>query len=360
MRVKFTIVPFLFLLSLIVVVPVVESSTSLFGLPLESKAIYAGVGAGCLLFGISCLKVIPTGDECLIERFGKYHRKLGAGWHIIAPIVEQASFYGTTREQILDIPPQQCYTLDNAPLKADAVVYMRILNMEQAKYNVVDIMNAVMNMCLTQLREEVGKLTLDETFSSRERINSALLKNLNVVCQPWGVMITHVEIQNLDPSRDILSAMELQMAAERKKRATILTSEGEKQKLINESEGKAAAVIANAKAYKERTVLEAEAEKERIQLQAQGMYNSISTMTAAIVKAKETVSKNIASGAILDHRDTKSSDPVDAVLQLLMLLKYMETQASFAGSGNNSTKVLMFPSKDTIPLTYEGLQSILK
>lgn len=104
-----------------------------------------------------------------------------------------------------DVPPQQCYTLDNAPLRADAVVYMKINNVEAARYNVQDVMLAILNLCLTQLREEVGKLTLDESFSSRERINKELLKDLNGVSATWGVEITQVELQNMEPSRDILA-----------------------------------------------------------------------------------------------------------------------------------------------------------
>ena len=153
------------------------------------------ITAGCaasITTCIKCIKVVTTGHECLIERFGKYNRRLDAGWHLLVPIIERVSFHVTTREQVLDIPPQQCYTKDNAPLKADAVVYMRIADVISAKYNVEDVHDAIMNLCLTQLREEVGKLTLDESFSSRERINYELLKDLNAVCQGWGVTITRV------------------------------------------------------------------------------------------------------------------------------------------------------------------------
>lgn len=158
-------------------------------------------------YSLSCLQIVTSGDECLVERFGRYHRKLGPGWHLICKPFESVSFHVTTREQILDVPPQQCYTLDNAPIRADAVVYMRILNVEMAKYAVEDVMSAILNLCLTQLREEVGKLTLDESFSSRERINKELLKDLNAVTSTWGVEITRVELQNMEPSRDILVAM---------------------------------------------------------------------------------------------------------------------------------------------------------
>ena len=288
------------------------------------------------------LKIVTTGDECLVERFGRFHRRLGPGWHLVAPLIETVSFHDTLREQVLDVPPQQCYTRDNAPIKADAVVYMRIVDMEAARYNVMGLQNAILNLCLTQLREQVGKLTLDESFSSRDRLNKALLEDLNNVCLTWGVEITRVEIQNLEPSRDILVAMELQMAAEREKRAAILHSEGERIKLINEAEGRAGAVLANANAQRSSILLAAEAESDRLRLEAEGMRNSI-----------EIISK------LLTGQDTKmGKDNVNAAMQMLMFVRYMETQAKFAGG--NGTKVLMFPSKDSLPLTYEGLQGLLK
>lgn len=300
------------------------------------------VGA-CVVTAAS-LKIVTSGNECLVERFGCFHHSLSPGWHLVWPIVERISFKGTLREQVLDVPPQQCYTLDNAPLKADAVVYLRIVNTELARYNVMGLENAIMNLCLTQLREEVGKLTLDESFSSRERINNALLLVLNRVCSMWGVEITRVEIQNLEPSGAILKAMELQMAAEREKRATILTSEGEQIKLINEAEGRASAILADAEAKSKSVLLAAEAESERLRIEAIGTQLSIEK----IAKAISTATANEKGG----------KDAVDAALQMIMLVRYMETQAKFAGG--NGTKVLMFPSKDTVPLTYDGLKNILK
>ena len=270
-----------------------------------------------------CLKIITTGDECLVERFGKYNRKLGPGWHLILPPFESISFQATTREQVLDVPPQQCYTLDNAPIRADAVVYLRLTSIEAARYNVEDVRNAILNLCLTQLREGVGKLTLDESFSSRERINKELLKDLNAVANTWGVEITRVELQNMEPSKDILAAMELQMAAERKKRAAILKSEGERMTLINEAEGRASAAVAAAEAQKTTTILKAQA--------LQSSYG--------------------------DDHEGSAKDSVEGAIQFLGLLRYLETQGKFAAS--DGTKVLMLPSKNALPMTYGGLKFLL-
>ena len=291
----------------------------------------------------SCLKVVRSGDECLVERMGKYHRRLGPGWHWIWKPLESVSFHATTREQVLDVPPQQCYTTDNAPIKADAVVYLKIVNVEAAKYNVEDVKLAILNLCLTQLREEVGKLTPDESFRSIERINRELLQELNQVCQQWGVEITRVELQNLEPSVDILAAMELQMAAERKKRAAILKSEGERITMINEAEGRAKAAMADAEARRNTIVLEAQAEAERQRLEAEGLKVAI-----------ETVAR-----AIQGNNGAAGNDPqvMETAEQFLSVIRYMETQAKFASS--DGTKVLMLPSKDSIPLTYGGLKFLL-
>lgn len=291
--------------------------------------------------GLGCLKIVTTGNECLVERFGQFHRKLGPGYHLIGRPLERISFQETTREQVMDVPPQQCYTLDNAPIKADAVIYMRLLSLEAARYNVNDLRFAILNLCLTQLREAVGKLTLDETFSSRERINQALLKVMNDVCHTWGVEVTRVEIQNLEPSADILAAMELQMAAERHKRAAILKSEGERTKLINEAEGNARAFVVDAEAKQESIVKLAEAEATRLRLEAEGIRQSLEVIAGA-----------------LGDSQTDSKTAVDKATQLIMMNRYLEAQSQVAKSPG--AKVLMFPTKDSLPITYESLNSLLK
>merc|ERR550539_506424 len=304
------------------------------------------VGAICCA---SCVRIVSTSDQCLVERLGKFHRELNPGLNFIIPFIDNVSFRDTLREQVLDVPPQECFTLDNAPLTADAIVYMKITDMKDACYQVSDVKNAVLNLCLTNVREEVGKLTLDESFSSRVQLNQALVKTLNQICQRWGVEITRVEIQQLDPSPDILRSMELQISAERKKRASVLQSEGEKMKLINEAEGRAGALLSDAEARKKQIILASEAEAERQKLEAEGINMAIRNIATAIASA---------GGSYRNENGLPSENAVKDALQLLTLVRYMETQGKFASS--DCTKVLMFPTKDSIPLTYEGLNSLLK
>lgn len=311
--------------------------------PFTSAAIdpvvIGGACAGAVAtIGLAGLKVVTSGNTCLIERMGKYHRQLQPGWHWTVPIIESQSMYGTIREQVLDVPPQQCYTRDNAPVLADAVIYLRIFEMQAARYNVADLQTAIMNLVLTQLREEMGKLTLDETFSARERINQRLLEDVNQATCVWGVEITRVEVKDIVPSPDIIKAMELQMSAERHKRATVLDSEASAVSAINEANAKAATLRTQAEAEKDAMVLAAEAMAKKMEIEADGLARSFATVSEALERSPGKV--------------------LEATLQVFMLRSYLEAQVAF--SGNNQTKVLMFPTKDTVPLAYSGLKEMLR
>lgn len=300
----------------------------------EIAATACSIGAVCI--AASCIKIISTGDMCLVERLGKYNRQLKPGINFLFCPFEKISFQGTLREQVLDVPPQECFTFDNAPLTADAIVFLRIVNMNDACYEVFNVMNAVLNLCLTHVREEVGRLTLEESFSSRGELNKALLLSLNKVCKNWGVEITRVEIQHLQPSAEIMRALESQIAADRKKRAAILQSEGEKLKLINEADGRAAARIADAEARQKSMILASHGEAERQRVEAEGIRVGI-----------ETIAKAIAGEGHSRAQAVKDS------LHFLMHKQYLETQGKFASS--DGTRVLMFPSQENLPVNIHSL-----
>jgi regulator of protease activity HflC (stomatin/prohibitin superfamily) len=268
------------------------------------------------------IKIVGTGDALLVERLGKFNRQLGPGLHITIPLLERTSFACTTREQVLDIPPQKAITRDNAPLTADAVVYWRITDPELARYAVQDLLAAIQNLVLTQLRSEIGKLTLDETFSARAKMNAVLLEDLDRATDDWGVKVTRVEVRDIIPSKDITQAMEMQMSAERRKRAAVLESEGRRDSQVNDARGAADAVL-----------LQADAESQRLQTVSAGE-------AASLLKLAE------ATGGDLDK-----------AMQVLLLSKYWTAQSSIAQSDN--TKVLFFPSKATVPDTYEGLRELV-
>lgn len=254
-------------------------ATTTTALPLGKSIVW---GASAVFAASKSVQIVRQGDISIVERFGKFHGRLEPGLHLLIPFVDQVRATLTNREQVLDIPPQKCITSDNAPLAADAVVYWRIVDAERAIYAVVDLELAIQNLVLTQLRAEIGKLTLDMTFSAREQVNKVLLDELDVATDPWGVKITRVEVRDIVPNQEILRAMELQMAAERTKRASIIKSEGERERSINEAEGNARSRIMDAEAAAKSVVLEADAEACKIETEAIGVARALDVISKAI------------------------------------------------------------------------------
>jgi len=227
---------------------------------------------GLVLLATS-LRIVNQGNQILVERLGKFHTRWMPGLHFLVPLLDRIAYQETTKEQVLDVQPQKCITSDNVSLEADAILYWRIVNMERACYAVADIRAALVNLVLTALRSEIGKLELDQTFASRAEINQTLLIQLDEATDPWGIKVTRVEVKNITPSRTVLDSMELQMAAERKKRAVILDSEGDKQSKINSAEGAAQSALIAAEAEKKRQLLKAEGTAQALQTIAETLKN---------------------------------------------------------------------------------------
>lgn len=177
-------------------------------------------------YTIGSVKIINQGNQALVERLGQYHRQLSPGVNLVIPFVDTIVVEETTREKVLGIEPQQAITKDNVSLKADAVVYWRILDLQKAYYAVEDIELAIENLVLTTLRSAFGQMELEETYSSRTTINKALLQQLDDATSAWGVKVTRVEVRDITPAKTVLESLELERAAESRKRAAILEAEG--------------------------------------------------------------------------------------------------------------------------------------
>ena len=211
------------------------------------------------LLGINSVKVTSGGQSRLVERLGKYDRQLQPGLSLVLPVVEKVVSHESLKERVLDIPPQQCITCDNVAIEVDAVVYWQLLEHARAYYGVDNLQAAMVNLVLTQIRAEMGKLDLDQTFTTRSEVNETLLQELDQATDPWGVKVTRVELRDIQPSRGVQQAMEQQMTAEREKRAAILRSEGERESQLNAARGRAEALVLDARAKQEALVLEAQA-----------------------------------------------------------------------------------------------------
>ncbi|MBD1922885.1 paraslipin [Microcoleus sp. FACHB-831] len=175
---------------------------------------------------IGSVKVINEGNQALVERLGRYNRKLSPGVNLVVPFVESIVVEDTTREKVLAIEPQQAITKDNVSLRADAVIYWQILDLEKAYYAVEDVEQGIQNLVLTTLRSAFGQLELEETYSSRNKINQTLLHQLDEATGSWGVKVTRVELRDITPAKTVMESLELERAAESKKRAAILEAEG--------------------------------------------------------------------------------------------------------------------------------------
>ena len=226
------------------------------------------------LLGVSSVKVTSGGQSRLVERLGKYDRQLQPGLSFVLPGVEKVVSHESLKERVLDIPPQQCITRDNVGIEVDAVVYWQLLEHARAYYAVDNLQAAMVNLVLTQIRAEMGKLDLDQTFTTRQEVNEALLRELDQATDPWGVKVTRVELRDIQPSRGVQQAMEQQMTAEREKRAAILRSEGERDSQVNAARGRAEALVLDAEAQAKQQTLLAQARADAATRLAQAMQTN--------------------------------------------------------------------------------------
>lgn len=190
---------------------------------------------------VGSTKRIQEGNVALVERLGRYHRKLTAGLNFgIIPFIDEVVVNISTREQILDIKPEEdrseATTTDNVRVTVDAIVFWRIFEPEKAFYAIEAVESGVKNLVITTLRSEVGQMSLQETNSGRDRIIRALLESLDEATEPWGVKITRVEIQDIKPPQSVIEALEKERAAESERRAEIALADGRKQAAIREAE----------------------------------------------------------------------------------------------------------------------------
>lgn len=188
-------------------------------------------------YSVGSTKIVTEGNQAIVERLGKYHRKLRPGLNYIVPFLDRIAVEDTIREQVLDTEPQQAITKDNIPVEVDAIVYWRVKDLRDAYYNVEDVEVAISNLVKTTLRSQIGELQLDETYSSRSQINQHLLEQLADAAQGWGVEIIRVEVQQITPPGEVLESLAKARAAESEKQAAIFRAEGAKQAAISEAEG---------------------------------------------------------------------------------------------------------------------------
>ncbi|ERI95601.1 SPFH/Band 7/PHB domain protein [Clostridiales bacterium oral taxon 876 str. F0540] len=246
-----------------------------------------------LILVISSIKIVNTGSLFVVERLGQFHRVLEPGWHFIIPFIDFVRKRISTKQQILDIEPQSVITKDNVKISIDNVIFYKVMNARDAVYNIESYKSGIVYSTITNMRNIVGNMSLDEVLSGRDKINSDLLEVVDEITDAYGIKILSVEIKNIIPPAEIQQAMEKQMRAERDKRAVILQAEGQKQSEIARAEGEKQAKILTAEADKEANIRRAEGMKESQLLEAEGKAKAIEAIAEAQAKAIEQVNKAI-------------------------------------------------------------------
>ncbi|WP_036477584.1 SPFH domain-containing protein [Myxosarcina sp. GI1] len=301
-----------------------------------------------VLFGsglAGSVKIVKEKEEYLVESLGSYKKKLEPGLNFVTPFIDQIVYKNTIREKVLDIPAQTCITRDNVSITVDAVVYWRIMDMYKAYYKVENLRDAMVNLVLTQIRSEMGKLELDQTFTARTEINEILLRELDIATDPWGVKVTRVELRDIMPSKAVQDSMELQMAAERKKRAAILTSEGERDSAVNSAQGQAQARVLDAEAMKKAAILQAEAQQQAIVLKAEAERQEQVLKAEATAQALQIVTEKL-------RNDPKARE----ALQYILAQSYLDMGKEVGSS--ESSKVMFMDPRSMIS-TIEGMRSVI-
>ncbi len=280
---------------------------------------------------VTSFKQVPQGYEWTQERFGKYLRTLQPGLRFIFPLIDTVGTKMNMMEQVLDVPPQEVISRDNAMVTIDAVCFYQVINAAQAAYEVRDLVGAMRNLTMTNIRTVLGSLDLDEMLSQRDLINTKLLVKVDEATSPWGLKVTRVEIKDIRPPKDLVDSMARQMKAERDKRAQILEAEGARQAEILRAEGE-----------KQSAILKAEGEKLAAFMQADARERS----AEAEAKATHMVSQAIAKGDV--H-----------ALNYFVAMKYVEALSNL-GASNNSKLVMMPLDATSVVGSIGGIGELVK
>ena len=238
-----------------------------------------------IVLAVMSIKIVRQSEVYIIERLGKFHKIADAGLTIIIPFIDHVRSIVSLKQQTMDVPPQDVITKDNVTITIDTVVFYRILEPAKAVYEIQSLKKGIEYLSITTIRDIVGKMDLDSTFTSRDAINDKLRAILDEATDRWGCKIDRVEIQNITPPPDIRDAMEKQMNAERNKRASILQAEGERQAAVLKAQGEKEAEILQAEADKESKIRRAAGEAEAIRKVAEAKADEVKLVYGAMMKA---------------------------------------------------------------------------
>ena len=230
------------------------------------------------------IKIVPNHQNFVQERLGKFKTVLEPGFHFLIPVVDRIAYRHEAREQVIDVQSQACITKDNIQLLVDGIIFLKVMDAQKASYGIADYIAGSINLAQTTMRSEIGKLSLDSTFSERDSINEKIVKEVDKASDPWGIKVLRYEIQNISLSDQMLNTLEKQMEAERQKRAEITIANAEKQATINESTADRQESINISEGERQKRINEAEGKGQAISLVANATAKGVKLIANAIKK----------------------------------------------------------------------------
>lgn len=245
-------------------------------------AIWGIIFAIFMLKLFQSIRLVPTKSAYIIERLGKYHSTLDAGFHALIPFLDKVAYIHDLKEETIDVPPQECFSSDEVNVEVDGVLYMSVVDPIKASYGVTDYRYAAIQLAQTTTRSVIGTLDLDRTFEERDVISAKVVEVLDQAGAMWGIRVHRYEIKNITPPETVKNAMEMQVNAERERRALLAKSEGDKQSKINRSEGIKAETINRSEGEMQRRINEAEGMAEEILTLAKATAESIESLAGVI------------------------------------------------------------------------------
>jgi len=242
---------------------------------------------GLLMMGFIVYKlilIVPMREACVIERLGKFKQVMNPGLHILIPFVDRVAYRHETREQCLEIPHQSCISRDNIQIEVDGLLYIKMMDAYKASYGIENFLFAAQNLAQTTVRSEVGKLSLSETFSERERLNETIIKEIDRASEPWGIKVMRYEVMNITPSSNVIDVLEKQMEAERQKRAEITLANAARDSTINLSQGERQEAINISEGQRQKRINEADGRAQEISILAAATAEGMKAIADAIEK----------------------------------------------------------------------------
>ncbi|PTA49063.1 paraslipin [Shewanella morhuae] len=255
-------------------------------IPLDTDLIVMAIWG--LIFAIFVIKLfqsirlVPTKSAHIVERLGKYHCTLDAGFHALIPFVDKVAFIHDLKEETIDVPPQECFSSDEVNVEVDGVIYISVTDPIKASYGITDYRYAAIQLAQTTTRSVIGTLDLDRTFEERDVISAKVVEVLDQAGATWGIRVHRYEIKNITPPETVKNAMEMQVNAERERRALLAKSEGDKQSKINRSEGVKAETVNRSEGEMQRRINEAEGKAEEILTISRATAESIERLASVI------------------------------------------------------------------------------